>query len=400
MLKAYKYRLYPTIEQQVLLNKHFGCVRFVYNWALETKNKAYVENKQNLNCSDLSSKLPSLKEEYPWLKEVSAQSLQTSLRRLDNAFTNFFRRFKDGSNESGFPKMKTKKNHRSFQSYQKFKVDVDNGFISVLKIPNIKTVFHRKFCGKINSLTISQSKSGKYFVSILIDNGEAPLKPKNILEAETIGIDLGLKDFAILSNGEKISNPRFNKKILKKKARLNRKMDKQYKMNGKKHTRNREKTRIKLAKLYEKVENRKRDWLHNLSSRLVRENQTICIEDLNVAGMMQNHKLAASIQDVSWSEFTRQLEYKCLWYSKNLVCIGRFEPSSKTCSVCGHVKKDLHLSNREWTCDVCGTRHDRDVNAAVNIKQLALHPQNLLREKKKINTAAQAGIHAWGDQGL
>jgi len=380
-MKSYKYRLYPTKAQEEAFAQHLGCVRFIYNWALETKNKAYIKDKTKMSFFDLSAKLPALKKENPWLSEVNAQALQSSLRNLDNAYTNFFRRVKQGAKEVGFPKFKSRKNKQSFQCPQRVSLDFENGKISIPKIFEIKVVFHRKFKGEVKTTTISKTKSGKYFVSVLVEDSKVlPAKPK-IDPKTAIGIDLGLKDFAVLSTGEKIANQRFNEKAAKRIAKLNRKMAKQKTMNKGVHTKNREKTRVKLARLYEKVSNQRDDFLHNLSTRLIRENQTICLEDLNVSGMVKNHKLSGSIASASWSAFVRMLIYKCEWYGKNLVFIGRFEPSSKMCSDCGWTKQDLKLSDREWVCQKCGVEHDRDVNAAVNIKTFALHNQNLIKEK-------------------
>lgn len=380
MLKGFQYRLYPTSEQQVLLNKHFGCVRFVYNWALETKNKAYVGERKSITCFDLVTQLPKLKEENEWLSEVNSQALQMAIRNLDNAYTNFFRRVKQGSKEVGFPKFKSRKNKQSFQCPQKVKIDFDSETISIIKVPNIKAVYHRRFEGSVKTVTLSKTKSGKFFASVLVDTKDiAPAKPQ-IEEKTAIGIDLGLKDFAVLSNGEKIANQRFNEKARHKIAKLNRKMAKQKKMNGGKHTANREKTRVKLARVYERIENQRKDWLHNLSTKIVRDNQTICLEDLAVQNMQHNHKLAGSIASVAWSIFVRMLTYKCEWYGKNLIQIGRFDPSSRICSVCGCYNDKLTLADRTWTCE-CGVVHDRDVNAANNIKTFALHNQNLIREK-------------------
>lgn len=378
MLKAFHYRLYPTKTQEVLLNKHFGCARFVYNWALETKNKAYVQEQKSIPCTKLITKLPELKKEHDWLSEVNSQSLQMSIRNLDNAFTNFFRRAKQGSKNAGFPKFKSKKNRQSFQCPQKVKVDFDNNRISLLKIPNIKAIFSRTFEGKIKTVTVSKTKSGKYFASILVDDEVAVAKKLTINENTTIGVDLGLTDFAILSNGEKIPNQRFNEKSRKKIAKLNRKMAKQKFMNKGGHTKNREKTRVKLAREYESIQNKRDDFLHKLSSRLVRENQTICIEDLNICGMQKNHCWAGSIASVSWGRFVAYLDYKCEWYGKNLIKIGRFEPSTKMCSSCGCINKSLTLKDRKWDCVGCGESHDRDVNAAKNIKTFALTNQNLI----------------------
>lgn len=378
MLKAFHYRLYPDQEQQSLLNKHFGCARFVYNWALETKNKAYVEQKNSVPCTKLITQLPELKKENEWLKEVNSQALQMSIRNLDNAFTNFFRRVKNGSKQAGFPKFKSRKNRQSFQCPQKVKVDFENNRISLLKVPNIKAVFSRKFEGKIKTVTVSATKAGRYFASILVDDGKDLPKKCKIDEKTSVGIDLGISDFAILSTGEKIKNHRFNEKTRNKIAKLQRKMAKQKLMNGGQHTKNREKTRVKLNRAYEAISNQRDDFLHKVSSKIVRENQTICIEDLNVSGMMKNHCLAGSIASVSWSRFVSFLQYKCDWYGKNLIKIGRFEPSTKMCSSCGCYNGSLTLKDRKWTCTDCGIEHDRDINASKNIKTFALTKQNLI----------------------
>jgi len=303
-----------------------------------------------------------------------------SIRNLDNAFTNFFRRVKEKAKEVGFPKFKTRKNRQSFQCPQKVKVDFENNRISLPKIPNIKAVLSRQFVGKVKTVTISKTKANRYFASILIDNGIELPKKAPITEATTVGIDLGLTHFVILSTGKKITNQRFNQRAKDKIANLQRKMAKQKLMNKGEHTRNREKTRVKLARAYEGIENQRTDFLHKLSSKIVRENQTICIEDLAVKNMQKNHCLAGSIASVAWGKFVTFLEYKCDWYGKNFIRIGRFEPSTKICSKCGCHNAWLTLKDREWICPECGAKHDRDINAAVNIKTFALSKQNLLRE--------------------
>lgn len=356
MLKGFKYRLYPNKDQEVLLNKHIGCSRFVYNLALETKTMAYASNKVNLTCFDLIKQLPELKKECEWLKEVNSQSLQMPIRNLDNAFTNFYK------GQGDFPKYKSKwKGKQSFNIPQNVKVE--EGRLNIPKFKNtIKMVLHRPFKGDIKSATISRTPTGKFFVSILCDTG-VNCKPKSKVDvSETVGVDLGIKDFLITSDGEVVDNPKYLKKSESKLKYIQRKYSK-YKGKRTKH---------KLAKLHEKVANQRRDFLHKQSSKLVKENHSIAIEDLNVKGMLKNHCLAKSISDVGWSMFTTMLEYKCEWYGVNLLKIGRFAPSSKTCSNCGKVNKELTLKDREWTCKGCGTHHDRDINAAVNIKNFAL----------------------------
>jgi len=357
MLKAFKYRLNPNEEQIVLLNKHIGASRFIYNLALETKQIAYASNKHNLSCFELHSQLKDLKEECPWLKELNSQSLQQAITNLDKAYTAFFK----GLNS--FPKFKKKSNNGSFNIPQR--VIVENGKLIIPKFTKkngIDIILHRPIKGEIRQATISRTPTGKYFVSILCETGDQNKDKSKIKEETTIGIDLGIKDFAITSNGEIFSNPKYLRKVQDKLKYLQSKYSKN---KGKK-------TKQKLAKLHEKIVNKRKDFLHKVSTKLVRENQTICLENLNVSGMLQNHKLAQSISDVSWSTFVSMLEYKAEWYGTNILRIGRFEPSSKTCSVCGNINKELSLKDREWTCTKCNTTHDRDVNAAINIKNFSL----------------------------
>ena len=357
MLKAFKYKLNPTEEQKVLLNKHIGACRFLYNLALETKQMAYAGNKHNLSYFELHAQLKDLKEELPWLKELNSQSLQQAITNLDKAYTRFFK----GQND--FPKFKKKSNSGSFNIPQNVRV-IDNKLIipKFTKKNGIDIILHRQLKGKIRQATISRTPSGKYFVSILCETGESNKPKSKIKEETTIGIDLGIKDFAITSNGEVFENPKYLSKAQSKLKYVQRKYSKN---KGKK-------TKQKLVKLHEKVTNKRKDYLHKISTKLVRENQTISLENLAVNNMIKNHKLAQSISDVSWSTFVSMLEYKAEWYGVNILKIGRFEPSSKTCSNCGNINKELTLRDREWTCVKCNTTHDRDVNAAINIKNFSL----------------------------
>jgi putative transposase len=357
MLKAFKYRLNPNEEQIVLLNKHIGASRFIYNLALETKQIAYAGNKHNLSCFELHSQLVSLKEELPWLKELNSQSLQQSITNLDKAYTAFFK----GQND--FPKFKKKSNGGSFNIPQRVKVE--NGKLVIPKFTKkngIDIILNRPLKGEIRQATISRTPTGKYFVSILCETGEQNKSKPKIKEETTIGIDLGIKDFAITSNGEVFDNPKYLRKAQDKLKYIQSKYSKN---KGKR-------TKQKLAKLHEKVTNKRKDYLHKVSTKLVRENQTISLENLNVSGMIKNHNLAQAISDVSWSTFVTMLEYKAEWYGTNILKIGRFEPSSKTCSNCGYINKELTLKDREWTCVKCNAEHDRDVNAAINIKNFSL----------------------------
>jgi len=355
MFKAHKYRILPTNSQKELIHKHIGSVRFIYNLALETKTTAYLSNKTILSRYDLQKQVVDLKKECVWLKEVNSQSLQVALLNLDAAYSKFFK-------GAGFPKFKKKLNGGSFSIPQNVLV-VDNNKLVIPKFKEgIDIVLHREIRGTIKSATISVTATGKYFVSILIDtNTEIPIKAP-ITESTTIGIDLGIKNFAITSDGKVFENPKNLRKAQSKLKYLQRKYSKN---KGKR-------TKQRLALLHEKVVNKRKDFLHKVSTKLICENQTIAIEDLAVKNMMKNHNLAQSISDVSWSTFVTMLEYKADWYGKNILRIGRFAPSSKTCSCCGYINKELKLKDRSWTCPKCSSVLDRDVNASINIKSFAL----------------------------
>lgn len=368
MLQAYKYRMYPNREQTASLMQHIHACRFVYNSSLEQKIRAYEQEGRKLSCFDLNTRLPALKEEHPWLKEVNSQALQSANKNLDNAFTRFFREKK------GFPRFKSKKNPvQSFQVPQHYSVDFERGRVKLPKIGEVKTTLHRIFTGKMKYATVSVTSTGRWFISILVDDGAATPDPAPFALATTLGIDVGLTDFATLSTGEKVENPRFLKNALQRLKVLQQRVSRKVK-----GSKNRKKAIQQLARCHEKVANQRNDFLHKLSFRVVSENQAIAVESLNVAGMQKNHCLARSISDASWSTFFTMLEYKCQKYGKTLLEIGRFEPSSKICSTCGYLKRDLTLNDREWVCPDCGTHHDRDTNAAINIKKFALQDQNLV----------------------
>ena len=364
MYKAFKYRLFPTEPQKELIAKHIGSSRFVYNLALETKNAAYIGSKHNYSAFDLVKQLPELKKELPWLKEVNSQSLQQAIQNMDIAFKKFFK-------GDGFPKFKSKrKGKQSFSIPQN--VIVENDLLIIPKFKEgIKMSLHRPTKGTIKSATISVTPTGKYFVSILCETGESVKQKATIKENTSVGIDLGIKTFLVTSDGECFDNPKFLRESLSKLKYIQRKYSK-YK--GKR-------TKKKLAKLHEDVVNKRKDFLHKVSTKLIRENQTICLETLAVKNMVKNHNLAQAISDVSWSTFVSMLEYKADWYGKNILRIGQFAPSSKTCS-CGVINKDLKLSDREWTCKSCGTTHDRDILAACNIKSFAL--KNILSGEHRL----------------
>ncbi len=355
MLKAYKYRISPTKAQAELINKHIGSCRFVYNLALECKQMAYASNRINISCFDLVKQLPDLKTECIWLKEINSQSLQQSIVNLDTAFTKFFK------GQADFPNFKRRATKQSFAIPQNVRIEKDKLVIPKF-LNGIEITLHREIKGEIRQATISKTPTGKYFVSILTDNKKKLPNKKAIKEKTSIGIDLGIKTFLVSSGGKGFDNPKFLKKSLSRLKYVQRKYSKK---KGKR-------TKHKLQRLHEIVANQRKDFLHKTSSELIKNHDTICIEDLNIKGMLQNHKLAQAIIDASWGEFVRQLEYKADWYGKNIIRIGRFEPSSKTCSNCGSINKYLTLKDRKWTCKSCGSILDRDVNAAINIKSFAL----------------------------
>lgn len=368
MLKAYKYKLEPTAEQKILIEKHIGSCRYIYNWALSLKIKSYEETGKSLSQFDINKRITSLKVENKWLGEVNSQSLQGMTRNLESAFTKFFREKK------GFPKFKSKKNPiQSFPVPQHYTVDFEKGNIKLPKFGIVKAVLHRKFEGELKTATVSKSYTGKYYISILVEDGKELPTNGTFSESTTIGIDLGIKDFAVFSTGEKIENPKYLKNSIKRLKVLQKRVSRKQK-----GSKNREKAKQRLAVLHEKISNQRTDFQHKLSSRLISENQAIAVETLNVKGMQKNHHLAQAIGDSAWSSFVTKLEYKAKWLGKTVLRIGQFEPSSKICHVCGYHKSDLTLKDREWICPDCKTVLDRDINAAINIKKFALMDQNLI----------------------
>ena len=353
MLKAFKYKLIPNDEQIVLLNKHFGSIRFAYNHFLNERKVEYETNKATINYYDNCSALTLLKKEesYSWLKEINSQSLQHSLKALDNAYNNFFKK------RSQFPNFKSKNGKNSFCVPQFVKLEDDKLIIPKFKEP-IKVILHRKFNGLIKQCTISKTATNEYFVSILVETTHE-VKPKTGL---TVGIDLGIKDFAITSDGYKYKNNRYTKKYAKKL-----KIAQKHLMKKVKGSNRYNKQKLKVAKIYKKITNSRKDNLHKVSTDLISKYDIIVLEDLNVKGMVKNHKLAKHISDASWSTFIEMLKYKASWNEKKIIQVSRWFPSSKTCSVCGYINQNLTLEIREWTCPDCNTTHDRDFNAATNI---------------------------------
>lgn len=368
MFKSYKYLIKPTKEQAEMLEEHFGACRFIYNWGLELKTEEYQTTGKTLTRYDLSNKLPELKKEHLWLKNINSQSIQSSLKNLDIAYTNFFR------SKKGFPKFKSKYNPtQSFQCPQHCKINFDENSITIPKIKIIKAVLHRRFEGIIKTITISKYND-KYYASILVDDCEIDPKKLKLQKENSIGLDLGLNHFVITSNGNKYDNPKYLRKSGKKLALLQRRMSKK-----KLGSSNRNKARKKVAKLHNKIANQRKDYSHKLSYEIVHKSQgAVCMEDLSIKGMVKNHKLAKSIYDAGWGMFKEYIVYKCEWYGRYFLDIGRFEPSSKMCSSCGHINSELKLNDRNWKC-LCGAEHDRDINAAKNILNLSFTEQNLIR---------------------
>ena len=377
MLRAYKYRIYPTEEQKVLLAKTFGCCRFVYNWALNLKIEVYKQEKKSIGNVELTNRMRSeLKTEHEWLGEVNSQALQSALRNLDTAYKNFFR----DTHAVGFPKFKSRKQKQSFQCPQHCSVDFGKGTISIPKAKDIPAVLHRKFKGIVKTVTISMTPSGRYFASVLVDTAIQELSASTIQGNTTLGIDLGIKSLAVCSDGHTFDNPKNLQRSLDRLKLLQKRLSRKQKGSA-----NRNKARIRVARLQEHIANCRKDNLHKITHALTHDSQvrTLCMEDLNVKGMQRNHHLAQAVGDASFGTFLTMLEYKCRWYGVNLIKIDRFAPSSKTCGQCGYVYKGLKLSERSWICPECGTHHDRDFNAACNIKEFGLKALPTERGKVK-----------------
>jgi len=363
--RAYRYRCYPTPAQAAVLARTFGCARFVYNWALSLRTDAYYERQERLSYVDLSAALTTLKQrrETVWLNEVSSVPVQQALRHLETAFRNFF------AGRAKYPTFHKKHGAQSATyASTAFRWDVQTRTLTLAKMA---TPLHIHWSRPLpdgatpTTVTLSRDTAGRYFVSILLEEDVAPLPI--MTETGQVGIDLGLHDVVVLDTGEKVGNPRFFAKDEKQLGKAQRRLAK--KQRGSK---NRDKARRRVARIHARIADRRRDFTHKLSTRIIRENQTICIESLHVKAMAKHPTLAKAIHDVGWGEFVRQLEYKADWYGRTLVKIDRWYPSSKRCYACGHVLDALSLDIRHWTCPACGVVHDRDVNAAKNILAVGL----------------------------
>lgn len=356
MLKAIKGRIYPTKEQCKIIDQTFGCSRFVFNKILERQIANHEKGEKFVGKYEMCKWLTELKEENPWLKEVDSRPLQKSLFALESAYKAFFREGK------GFPKFKSRKGKQSYTTNSALRATP-----YMIKVPRISPIKCKgNFPEGLTPKQITISKTaGRYYVSVLYDDGRTE---PTVIEPKTyVGVDLGIKDYVILSNGVKFPNPKYLKKSEKHLKFLQRQLSKKTKGSNR-----RSKARLKVARQYEKIKNQRLDNIHKVTTAITKQFDYVAIEDLSVKNMLKNHSLAKAISDCGWFEFRRQLEYKCRWRGKTLKVIGRFEPSSRTCSVCGYVNRSLTLKDREWICPECSTFHDRDMNAAMNILKFSM----------------------------
>ncbi len=388
IIKTFKYRIYPNKSQQEIINKHFGCCRFVYNYFLNERKNFYLNHKEDekksLNYYDNCKELTEIKKktEYNWLTETNSQSLQQSLRHLDVAYNKFFRK------ESQFPRFKSKRDKQSFTVPQKFYIKNNK-----LHIPKIKTgidiILHRPLIGRLLNATISKNKVNQYFVCIVCETEHEVLQQNENI----VGLDLGIKDLVITSNGKKYENLKIYQQYEKKLKYKQRQVSKK-----KKGSNNRKKAIFKLARVHNKIKNIRENHLHQISHEIIHENQVIISEDLAIANMLKNHKLAKAISNCSWGELIRQFSYKSEWNDREYIKINRFFPSSKTCNVCGFILEKLDLNIREWICPQCNSVHDRDINAATNIKNQGLNIKNcglgIKSQDKQKQVEASAGVES------
>ena len=377
--RAYKFRIYPTLEQEKIFAKFFGCVRKVYNLMLDDRKNGYKEYRS----TRIKNKYPTpakYKEEYPYLKEVDSLALANAQLNLEKAFKNFLK-----NKDFGFPKYKCKSNPvQSYTTNNQNTIYIKDSYIKLPKLKSlVKIKLHKKIKGIIKSVTISKNNINHYFASILCEEEIEEFAKTN----KNIGIDLGIKEFATMSDCIKVENLKLSKEYEKKLKREQRKLSKRCKLakdSDKKlsDSKNYQKQKKKVAKLHNKIKNKRKDFINKLSTKIINNHDIICIEDLNIKGMLKNHKLAKSISDVSWNEFRRQLEYKANWYGKIIVKVPRFYPSSKTCSRCDNIKEELLLSERTYHCECCGLEIDRDYNASINILRKGLE---ILKEQEKVS---------------
>ncbi len=359
--RAYKYRFYPTEEQKHILARTFGCCRFVYNWALRERTDAYYKRGERLYYEGLAQRLTLLKQqdEYAWLNDVASVPLQQSLRHLEKGFKSFF------EGRTQYPTFK-KKSHQQSATYVGTAFTLKDTSLTPARMSTpLDIVWSRplpKDC-KPSSITITKDEAERYFVSLLVEEAIKPLP----VVSKVVGLDLGLKSMVIMSDGHTYGNPKFFAQDEKKLAKLQRRH-----ATKKKDSKNKEKARLKVTRCHKKIADRRRDYQHKLSTNIIRENQVVCVESLQVKNMVKNHNLAKAIQDVGWSEFVRQLQYKANWYGRTLVKIDKFYPSSKRCNICGHILDSLTLDVRTWICPECGVCHDRDINAAKNVLAVGL----------------------------